>query len=197
MSTRGTAWSEARAGALGRSAFVPGERGRARTACPVAVPKMIFAQGPGGRGRRVEGETVMRQVVGGSAVVAQAASASQMGRFESETLALAENRAALADLNGQWIDRCHGRNGLKRIVLDMDPAVVTGVARSPARGRWPRRGSSPGSGAQTRHEIVELLPLHGDVGPDRVGRGRGIGLFERGDDRLVLGHGLGKPSAQP
>jgi hypothetical protein len=34
----------------------------------------------------------------------QAASASQMGRFETETLALAENRAALADLNGQWID---------------------------------------------------------------------------------------------
>ena len=43
---------------------------------------------------------------------AQAASASQMGRFETETLALAANRAALADLNGQWIDRFHDRNGL-------------------------------------------------------------------------------------
>jgi hypothetical protein len=31
-----------------------------------------------------------------------------MGRFETETLALAANRAALADLNGQWIDRFHG-----------------------------------------------------------------------------------------
>ncbi len=61
-------------------------------------------------------DPVMRQVVGGRAVDAQAASASQMGRFETETLALSENRAALADLNGQWIDRFHDRNGLKYIV---------------------------------------------------------------------------------
>jgi len=65
----------------------------------------------------------MRQVVGGRAVDAQAASAFQMGRFETETLALTENRAALADLNGQWIDRFHDRNGLKFIVLDMDSSV--------------------------------------------------------------------------
>jgi hypothetical protein len=49
---------------------------------------------------RLARDPVMRQVVGGRAVDAQAASASQMGRFETETLALAENRAALADLNG-------------------------------------------------------------------------------------------------
>jgi hypothetical protein len=46
-------------------------------------------------------DPIMRQVVGGRALYAQAASASQMGRFETETLALDENRAALADLNGQ------------------------------------------------------------------------------------------------
>jgi hypothetical protein len=68
-------------------------------------------------------DPVMRLVVGGRAVDAQAASASQMGRFETETLALPENRAALADLNGQWIDRFHDRNGLKYIVLDMDSSV--------------------------------------------------------------------------
>ena len=34
-----------------------------------------------------------------------------------------ESRAALADLNGHWIDRFHGRNGLKCIVLDMDSSV--------------------------------------------------------------------------
>jgi len=65
----------------------------------------------------------MRQVVGGRAVDAQAALASQMGRFETETLALAKNRAALADLNGQRIDRFHDRNGLEYIVLDMDSSV--------------------------------------------------------------------------
>jgi hypothetical protein len=68
-------------------------------------------------------DPVMRQVVGDRAVDAQAASASQMGRFETETLALPENREALADLNGQWIDRFHDRNGLKLIVLDMDSSV--------------------------------------------------------------------------
>ena len=68
-------------------------------------------------------DPVMRQVVGGRAVDAQAASASQMGRFETETLAMPENRAALADLNGQWIDRFHDRRGLKYIVLDMDSSV--------------------------------------------------------------------------
>ncbi len=62
-------------------------------------------------------DPVMREVVGGRAVDAQAASASQMAR------ALSENRQALADLNGQWIDRFHDRNGLKYIVLDMDSSV--------------------------------------------------------------------------
>lgn len=43
----------------------------------------------------------------------QSPSASQMGRFETETLALTKNRAALADLNGQWFDRFQDRKGLK------------------------------------------------------------------------------------
>jgi hypothetical protein len=68
-------------------------------------------------------DPVMRQVVGGRAVDAHAASASQMGRFETETLAMPENREALADLSGRWIDRFHDRNGLKYIVLDMDSSV--------------------------------------------------------------------------
>ena len=46
-----------------------------------------------------------------------------MGRFETETLALAGNRAALAGLNGHWIDRFHDRKGLKYITLDMDSSV--------------------------------------------------------------------------
>lgn len=45
-------------------------------------------------------DPVMCQVVGGRAVDAQAVSGSQMGRFETETLALPENRDALSDLNG-------------------------------------------------------------------------------------------------
>jgi len=68
-------------------------------------------------------DPVMRQVVGGRAVDARPASASQMGRLKTGTLALPENRAAQADLNGAWIDRVHDRKGLKFIVLDMDRSV--------------------------------------------------------------------------
>ena len=68
-------------------------------------------------------DPVIRQVVGGGAVDGQAASASQMGRFETETMPMPENRVALADLSGQWIDRFHDRRGLKVIVLDMDSSV--------------------------------------------------------------------------
>jgi hypothetical protein len=45
-------------------------------------------------------DPVMRQVVGGRAVDAKAASASQMGRFETEVLATTDNRTALADMSG-------------------------------------------------------------------------------------------------
>ncbi len=68
-------------------------------------------------------DPVMRQVVGGRAVDAQAASASQMGPFETETLALPKNREALAALNVQWIDRFRDRKGLKHIVMYMDSSV--------------------------------------------------------------------------
>ena len=55
-------------------------------------------------------DPVMRQVVGGRAVDATAASASQMGRFETEVLATTDNRTALTDVSGHWIDRVHERN---------------------------------------------------------------------------------------
>ena len=65
----------------------------------------------------------MRQVVGERAVDTKVASTSQMGRFETEVLAATDNRAALADLSGQWIDRDHERKPLKWIMLDMDSPV--------------------------------------------------------------------------
>jgi hypothetical protein len=50
----------------------------------------------------------------------QAASASQMGRFETEWLTRPENFAALADLPGQWIDTVHRRRSPRIVVPDMD-----------------------------------------------------------------------------
>lgn len=51
-------------------------------------------------GAATAGDPVMRQVMGGRAVDAQAATAPLMGQFETETLAMAENRAALVDPSG-------------------------------------------------------------------------------------------------
>src|SRR5271169_1045527 len=48
-------------------------------------------------------------VVGNRAITGSAASASQMGRFETKWLCRAENLAALADLPGQWIDKVQQR----------------------------------------------------------------------------------------
>ena len=65
-------------------------------------------------------DPAMRWVVGDRAITGSAASASQMGRFETEWLARPENLAALADLPGDWIDTVHRRRPPKMIVLDMD-----------------------------------------------------------------------------
>ena len=72
---------------------------------------------------RLSRDPVMRQIVGGRAVDGQAASTSQMARFETDILASPHNRAALADLPGQWIDAMHDAQPLKWITLDMDSSV--------------------------------------------------------------------------
>jgi len=68
-------------------------------------------------------DPAMRWVLGGKAPMGRAASASQMGRFETEWLARPENLAALADLPGRWIDTVHRRRSPRIVVLDMDSSV--------------------------------------------------------------------------
>ena len=62
-------------------------------------------------------DPVMRQIVGGRAVKSGAASASAMGRFETEMLTRPENLAALIDLPGRWIDAVHDKRPPKVITL--------------------------------------------------------------------------------
>jgi hypothetical protein len=69
---------------------------------------------------RLSRDPAMRWLVGGRAPMGQAASASEMGRFETEWLTRPENLAALADLPGWWIDSVHRRRPPRIIVLDMD-----------------------------------------------------------------------------
>lgn len=47
------------------------------------------------------------RAVGGRARDNQAASTSEMARFETETLSTKENLKHLMDLSGQWIDQAH------------------------------------------------------------------------------------------
>jgi hypothetical protein len=69
---------------------------------------------------RLSRDPAMRWVVGEGAITGGAASASQMGCFETKWLSRPENFAALADLPGQWINKVHRRRPPKTIVLDMD-----------------------------------------------------------------------------
>jgi len=97
---------------------------------------------------RLSLDPVMRQVVGGRAVDAKAASASQMGRFEIEVLATLDNRSALADVSGLWIDRVHDRKPPKWITLDMDSSVTTGSRMTvfPKKSEQKRLNSSAQTG---------------------------------------------------
>lgn len=62
----------------------------------------------------------MRRVVGGRAHEKQAASTSEMSRFETEMLSSKENLTALMILSGTWIDSVHEYAPLDRLILDMD-----------------------------------------------------------------------------
>ena len=72
---------------------------------------------------RLGHDPAMCWVVGGKAVERQAASSSQMGRFETEILAADANFESLTDMSGAWIDRVHDRRPPKMIILDMDSSV--------------------------------------------------------------------------
>ncbi len=72
---------------------------------------------------RLGRDPAMRWIVGGRAIERQAASTSQMGRFETALLASDVNVEALADMSGAWINRVHDRRPPKMIILDLDSSV--------------------------------------------------------------------------
>ena len=72
---------------------------------------------------RLSVDPSMRYVVGGMAKDKQAASTSQMGRFETDVLTQPKNLAALTDLSGSWIDRVHQGKPIREIILDLDSSV--------------------------------------------------------------------------
>src|SRR6266478_527024 len=72
---------------------------------------------------RLGRDPAMRWIVGGRAVTEQAASTSQMGRFETSAMTSTTNLTALAGLSGRWIDRVQARRARTALVLDIDSSV--------------------------------------------------------------------------
>ncbi len=72
---------------------------------------------------RLSVDPAMRHVVGGRAKEHNAASTSQMGRFETAVLTRTENLEALMDLPGKWIDRLRQQKPNREIILDMASSV--------------------------------------------------------------------------
>ena len=72
---------------------------------------------------RLSVDPTMRYVVGGRASERNAASTSQMSRFETEVLTQPKNLAALTNLSGKWIDRLRERRPMREVILDMDSSV--------------------------------------------------------------------------
>ena len=72
---------------------------------------------------RLSVDPTMRYVVGGRACERNAASTSQMGRFETEVLTQKDNLAMLAKLPGMWIDRLRKQRPMRELILDMDSSV--------------------------------------------------------------------------
>jgi len=72
---------------------------------------------------RLAVDPAMRQVVGARANNRDAASTSQMGRFETDVLTQPSNLSVLLNLSGMWIDGLRERKPVTRIILDMDSSV--------------------------------------------------------------------------
>lgn len=93
------------------------------------------------------------RVVGGRAVLDEAASTSQRGRFEICAMTSTANLTVLADLSGRWIDRVQG--GRERrlcwtaTAVDLRPRVrwqenrCTRIENNPQIGNPPKEGLGP------------------------------------------------------
>ena len=95
---------------------------------------------------RLRHDPAVRWIVGGKAAQGCAASPSQMGRFETQWLAIESNLCALTNLSGQWIDLVHSRRPPRGIVLDMDSSDIaarshTSISAPMPHSRCPRSTS--------------------------------------------------------
>ena len=69
---------------------------------------------------RLAYDPAMRVVVGWQGSERKAASTSEMGRFETETLTEEKNLKGLARMNSQWVEGAMVHTPQRRVILDMD-----------------------------------------------------------------------------
>ncbi|MCP4998560.1 MAG: IS1380 family transposase, partial [Hyphomicrobiales bacterium] len=105
---------------------------------------------------RLARDPVMRVIAGGKNFDRFAASESQMGRFETNTLTAFNNLAGLTDLSGKWIDRVQRLRKRPNLILDIDSS------ESPVHGN--QEGSAyNGHFAKTCYHPLFVFNQHGDL----------------------------------
>jgi len=72
---------------------------------------------------RLSVDASMRHTVGGRATERNAASTSEMSRFETTVLTQPKNLQTLMDLPGRWIANVRHRKPIRQIILDLDSTV--------------------------------------------------------------------------
>ncbi len=107
---------------------------------------------------RLARDPVMRLIAGQRNLDHYAASESQMGRFETNTLSAFKNLTALTDLSGKWIDRVQRLRKRPDLILDIDSS------ESPVHGKQEASAYNGHFGRSFYHPL-SVFNRHGD--PER------------------------------
>ena len=105
---------------------------------------------------RLSVDPVMRHVVGGRAIDRQAASTSEVARFETDILTHPDNLTALMNMPGQWVDLIQQRRPVRKLILDMDSSV------SPTYGQQEGTAYNGHFGCECYHPLF-IFNQDGDV----------------------------------
>jgi hypothetical protein len=89
----------------------------------VVLADVVHATQPRRDRERLRIDPAMRRVVGGRAKEREAASTSEMSRFETEMLSSGQNLTALMNLSGTWIDRVQECVPLDKLIMDLGSSV--------------------------------------------------------------------------
>jgi hypothetical protein len=105
---------------------------------------------------RLRVDPVMRHIVGGRAMDRDAASTSQVARFETDVLCHPDNLDALVAMPGQQVDRIRQHRPIDKLILDMNSSV------SPTYGQQEDAAYNGRFGCECYHPVF-LFNQDGDL----------------------------------